>query len=97
MEAIATQRNLSSIYMGSVACDEGEGLVGGTVLERTRKDQWTFMPWSRLKEVSLGKTTSKNQKETALLLRLQVRRQIFMRVAAAVELFKTGCWDWFDM
>ena len=73
------------------------GWLGGMVLGRTRKDQWTFMPWSRLQEVSPRKTTSKNQEETALLLRLKVRRQIFMRVAAVIELFKTGCWDWFDV
>ena len=83
--------------MGSVAFDAGEGLVGGMVLERTRKDQWIFMPLSRLKEVSLRTTTSKNQEETALLLRLKVGRQIFMIVAAVIELFKTGCWDWFDV
>ena len=82
--------------MGLVACDAGERL-GGMVLERTRKDQWTFMPWSRLKEVSLRKTTSKNQEETALLLRLKVCRQIFMRVAAVIERFKTGYWDGFDV
>ena len=50
------------------------GWLGGMVLERTRKDQWTFMPWFRLKEVSVRKTTLKNQEEIALLLRLKVRR-----------------------